>query len=200
MKSSGLRLLVFASSDDDDGGDPFAGVRAFYYSLFAQDRVYFSSTRAAGENRRRRRRYPESRASCREMEYYTVEMLTSSRNSAWGYFLAAASSAKFTQAVNCTRYIVGETSWARYRPKLSEKFRATDFFNARGFVRTKLSSFQRDRSGCFKSTSRAIIPKGILLCFFFLADFLGYKVLAFAKLLFYFLCATASKHQSIEDV
>lgn len=184
MKSSGLRLLVFASSDDDDGGDPFAGVRAFYYSLFAQDRVYFSSTRTAGENRRRRR-YPESRASCREMEYYTVEMLTSSRNSAWGYFLAAASFAKFTQAVNCTRYIVGETPWARYRPKLSEKFRATDFFNARGFVRTKLSSFQRDRSGCFKSTSRAI-RKVFCYVFFFWLIFWDIKFLRLQNFRFTF--------------
>lgn len=48
------------------------------------------------------------KAASQETEYYTVEMLTSSELDLHrqGYLLAAASFAKFMQAVNCTRYIV----------------------------------------------------------------------------------------------
>lgn len=57
-----------------------------------------------------------------------------------------------------------------YRPKLRENFRATDFFNAyaRDFVRMGLVLSEGSKADALSSFAQyTIIPRGILLYFFF---------------------------------
>jgi len=167
MKSFGLAYWF------PQGCDGRARPRAFARFITrsrVQPRIFFETR--TGNHRQHRpletRERERERGGGREMEYYPVEMLTSSETRPAPVPGLPPCGGKFHKVhAGGKLYAIHCTPWAWYRLELVENFRATDFFGApcaRQNEAHPVASDKDQRNGCSVLRVRVPLSRGTFRC------------------------------------